>query len=184
MKFTYLMLHPCSAKNIRLIFDKIKKEQFSIEGVYRIDNWNSTIDKIYSSSYGKSNSVKEHVLAHAYINTYLFGNCGLLILLFKNEDYKTLIQDTLCLKQEIRNHMNDTREGVISISLNVNHSIYNENKLNEVRMVEVFLSYLHCPDTKEQYFEDFKNLQYYFSKGKKLSMKEINSILKYCSYNG
>ncbi len=49
-------------------------------------------------------------------------------------------------------------------------------------MIKVFFSYIHCADTEEQYIQDFNNLKSYISEEKKLNMKEINNIIKYCSY--
>lgn len=182
MKYTYILLHPCSSKYIQYIFDKLKQENFFIIGVYRIINWESILNNIYKNSYIKSKSVEEHVLSHAYINKYLFGDCGLIILLFKCESYETLVQDTLCIKKEIRDHMNNTKNGIISISLNVNKSIYHKKSLKEDRMVETFLSYVHCPDTVEQYYIDFENLKCYLSEDKRLSTEEIDNIIKFRSY--
>jgi hypothetical protein len=160
----------------------LQQKNFSIVAVYRILCWDAILNDIYKSTFIKSNTVEEHVLSHAYINKYLFGNCGLILLLHKNLSYGELVNDTLQVKMELRQDMNKTKDGTIYILLNTNRSIYNSSPIQKKRMVNTFLSYIHCPDTIEQYFEDFKILKDYLKSDNKLHSQEIEKIIKYRSY--
>lgn len=194
MRYTYLLLHPSSNVFIEKILTELKKKSFLIKGVYRISEWDTVLDDIYKNTYAKSNTVQQNVFAHAYINKYLFGNIGILILLYKKIPYNELIFETLRIKKYLRKGMEKTRDGTITISIDlkqVNICEYSEkienceNKIYEgrKRRANIFFSYLHCPDTEEQYIEDFKVLEKYLRKENKLGRKEIKMMIKYCSYH-
>ena len=184
MKNTYLLLHPSSVIIVEQIFNCIKEKGFIIEDIYRINQWDEILDSIYQTTYSKSETVKMHVHAHAYLNKYFYGNCGLLVILHKEVDYKTMVRDTLELKQTIRSYMDDTRNGTISIMLNVNKvKLCNgmETLHDSIEKKEnVFFSYVHCPDSEEQYREDFKIFNNYNIK--KLDENEVKMMLKFHSY--
>jgi hypothetical protein len=183
MENTYLLLHPCSNVFVNHIFTTLKQWDFTIVAVYRILGWDTVLDEIYKNTYSKSITVEEHVQSHAYINKHMFGNCGLILLLNKrNMSYDDLVKETLGVKLELRKAMNKTKDGTISIFLNANRSIYNSAKLQEEKLISTFLSYIHCPDTVEQYFEDFETLSEHLKSEKKLKQHEIENILDYRSY--
>lgn len=175
MKYTYLLLHPSSSIYVDYIFSMILNENFVILNVYRISNWDTILYDIYRNSFRKSTSVYKHVFAHAYINKYMFGNYGLLVFLSKkNISIENLINDTLDIKRKIRKKINETKNnGTIEMFLN------NGNKI-----IDVFLSYLHCPDTKKQYCEDFETFRSYAKEINILSETEIRNVLRYHSYFG
>lgn len=202
MKHTYLLLHPCSIVFVDRIFNALKQNNFTIAAVYRISCWDAILNDIYKNTYAKSNTIQEHVQSHAYINKYMFGNYGLILLLQKSISYDELVKETLDVKLKLRQAMNETRDGTITILLNASRSIYNlhENKeksfklpknnsletgLNELtqpdeRVLRIFFSYVHCPDTMEQYMEDFEILDNYLKE--ELTPQEIEGIIKYRSF--
>lgn len=182
MDYTYLLLHPCSNVFVDHIFNILEQKNFTIVAVYRILCWDAILNNIYKNSFIKSNTVEEHVLSHTYINKYLFGTCGLVLLLHKNLSYDELINETLQVKIELRQDMNKTKDGTISILLDANRSIYSSSQKQNKRMINTFLSYIHCPDTIEQYFEDFETLKDYLKSDNKLHQQEIEEIIKYHSY--
>lgn len=182
MNYTYLLLHPCSSVFVDRIFNLLEQKGFAIVAVYRILGWDAILHDIYKNAFVKSNTVEEHVLSHAYINKYLFGNCGLILLLHKNLTYDELVNETLQVKIELRQDMNKTKDGTISIILNANRSIYSSSPKQKEIMVSTFLSYIHCPDTIEQYSEDFQTLKNYLKSDNKLCQNEIEEIFKYHSY--
>lgn len=173
MQYTYLLIHPSSSIFIDYIFRMILNDNFVILKVYRISNWDTILFDIYRNSFRKKASVYKHVVAHAYINKYMFGNHGLLVFLFKKDvSIENLINDTLSIKRKIREKINKTKSnGDIEIYLK------NGNKI-----IDVFLSYLHCPDTKEQYCEDFKTFRNYVKEINVLSENEVINVLRYHSF--
>lgn len=201
MKYTYLLLHPCANVFVDQIFSALKRSNFTIVAVYRISCWDAILDNIYKNTYAKSNTIEEHVQSHAYINKYMFGNYGLILLLHKNLSYDELVKETLNVKYELRQAMNETKDGTITILLDANRSIYNlledtekASKLpkssqatglntlthRDEKVLKIFLSYVHCPDTMEQYMEDFKILRDYLKD--ELTPQEIEGIIRYRSF--
>ena len=182
---TYLLLHPSSAVIVEKIFKNINDEGFEIKEAYRIKEWNKLLDNLYKNTYLKAETIKMHVHAHAFLNNYLYGNSGILLILYKNEDYNTMIKDTLNLKKSIRSSMNKTKDGTISIRMNLK-GIFSEGEYKELLCSKinddekVFLSYVHCPDTREQYIEDFSLFN--SMDLRRLDIHDIESILKYHSY--
>jgi hypothetical protein len=182
MENTYLLLHPSSAVIVEEIFEYIRDYNFELKHVYRIPNWDKVLDQIYHNTYTKAKTIKMHVHAHAYLNKYFFGNYGLLLILHKDVSYEKMIQDTLEVKKKIRSRMNDTKNGTISIHLNLRKANIEKSVITELPNDEdtIFFSYVHCPDSKQQYTEDFKFFQE--SDLYRLRPKEINAVLKYHSY--
>lgn len=194
MKYTYLLLHPSSNIIINHIFKVLMEKNILVKKVYRIINWSDILDDIYMNTYSKADTIKTHVHAHAYINKYMFGNFGLILILYKDVEYTELIKETLEVKYAIRSLKNKTKNGIISIFFNVEHAMYNaketekdiirnlfpiQNK-DSSQILNIFFSYVHCPDTAEQYEEDFKVLSRYMIN--ELNQQEIDMIKKYCSY--
>ena len=191
MKCTYLLLHPCACTIVDQIFNILKKNNIIIKAVYRIHGWNAILDDIYRNTYTKSITIEAHVQAHAYINNYLFGNNGLILLLYKKIPYNELIKETINVKHKLRQTVNKTKDGTITIFLDANKSIYRlcKNKSKDTSQthirpdenkLKIFLSYIHCPDTIEQYMEDFEILRDYLKK--ELTAKEVEAIIKYHSF--
>lgn len=191
MKYTYLLLHPSTNLYVEKVFDILNQSNITVMAVYRIPGWDTILKTIYKNTFMKSSTVEEHVIAHAYINKYFFGNCGLLLLLYKNIPYHDLIKETIDVKLRFRQEMSETKEGIITIVLDTNRSIYNSNQkeLNGYSKIEkpspkntlkIFLSYIHCPDTVEQYEEDFETFRIFLRN--KLTANEIEKIIKYRSF--
>ena len=55
----------------------------------------------------------------------------------------------------------------------------NSSTCQEERVISTFLSYIHCPDTIEQYSEGFETLSVHLKSNKKLQPQEIQEIIKY-----
>lgn len=187
MNCTYLLLHPSSNIIIDYIFETLNKKGLQVKAVYKILRWDEILDDIYKNTYPKSSSIKTHVHAHAFINKYMFGNCGLILILYKNITYTELVKQTLEVKRAIRMFVDKTKNGTISIfcstdELKQNMSNAQKHKESNIlpETINVFFSYLHCPDTIEQYEEDFKVLSKYMIN--QLSLQEIEGVLKYRSY--
>ncbi|MCR5837217.1 MAG: hypothetical protein K6G88_11975 [Lachnospiraceae bacterium] len=181
MENTYLLLHPSSARYVKLIFDEIHNSDFEVDGVYRIDDWEETVENVYASSYKKSSTVKQHVKSQAYINMALFGEHGLLVLLRKEESYDELVKSTLNLKFKIRDFLYAKTNELITIYIDLNKSIYKGQNSKEANMDKIFLSFIHCPDSINQYKQD---LQFFCQKmrGKKLSDLEIDRMIRYQTF--
>ena len=184
MKYTYLLLHPSSNIFVDRIFKTLIKKGFIITAVYKVSAWDTILWDLYRSSFRNSETVEEHVMAHAYINKYLFGNRGVLLLLSKNISYDNLIKETLEVKNELRNTMDKTKDGTISIFLNMKQEVYNLKTAQDKKKVDVFFSYIHCPDTKIQYDEDFRRLREVMVEKNRLGYQEIEDMIKYHSYFG
>ncbi len=191
MKYTYLLLHPCANLIVDQIFNTLKQNNIMIAAVYRISCWDAILDDIYKNTYTKSITIETHVQSHAYINNYLFGNSGLILLLYKNIPYDELMKETINVKLKLRQAMNETKDGTITILLDTNRSIYKlrKNKLKnhsntvtkqDENKLKIFLNYVHCPDTIEQYIEDFEILRDYLKN--ELTPQEIEEIVKYRSF--
>lgn len=201
MKYTYLLLHPSASMMVDQIFETIRRKQFTVLSVYRVPNWHEKLDEIYKNSYDESSTVKKNVQGHAYINQYFFGDQGLIIFLYKDIPYKKLIQETLTMKLELRMDMNETKNGMITIFLDtskVASFLKNPNEKKQIEsqvdslvqlnalsqdngeILKIFLSYVHCPDTVEQYAQDFIMWDRYL--GEKLNEKEIENVIKYHSF--
>lgn len=197
MNYTYLLLHPNANIIIDYIFELLGKNEFLVKAVYRIPQWDEMLDEIYKNTYPKADTIKMHVHAHAYINKYMFGNYGLILLLYKDTTYEELIKETLEVKRKIRYFMNKTKDGTISILLDgerfINSSSNIQKNIEEAskdflkedvkrtgKLINIFFSYVHCPDTVEQYEEDFKALENYMVN--KLKPHEIDAVLKYRSF--
>lgn len=182
---------------VNYIFELLGKNEFLIKEVYRIPRWDEILDEIYKNTYPKADTIEMHVHAHAYINKYMFGNYGLILILYKDTTYKELIKETLEVKRTIRRFMNKTKDGTISIFLDGERSINDSSDIQENiqeaakdffkedmkgagKLINIFFSYVHCPDTVEQYEEDFKVLKNYMVN--KLKSQEIDAVLKYRSF--
>lgn len=183
MKNTYLLLHPSSCRYVKYIFDEIYLNNFIIEGVFRVDEWEKVTEQIYKNSFKKSKTVKKHVKAQAFINIKLFGECGLLVLLTKEKiAYDKLIKDTLELKAKIRRKLYEETNNKITIYVDLNKSVYVDKKNKGENTDKIFLSFLHCPDTIEQYEQDYIFLKENGLLQKGLSVNTIKKIIKYQSY--
>ena len=75
MNYTYLLLHPSSSRFVEKILEEILYNGFQIFGIYRVDEWYKVTEEIYKNSYIKSRTVRQHVIAQAFINLTLFGSC-------------------------------------------------------------------------------------------------------------
>jgi hypothetical protein len=191
MKYTYLLLHPCANLIVDQIFNTLKQNNIMVAAVYRISCWDAILDEIYKNTYTKSITIEAHVQSHAYINNYLFGNSGLILLLYKNISYDELMKETINVKLKLRQAMNETKDGTITILLDANRSIYKlhknksknysqTNTRQDENSFKIFLNYVHCPDTIEQYKEDFETLRDYLKN--ELTPQEIEKIVKYRSF--
>lgn len=186
MEYTYLLLHPSSIVFVEQIFSTLKQNNITIAAVYRISYWDAILNDIYKNTYAKSATIEAHVQSHAYINKYMFGNCGLILLLHKNIPYDELVKETINVKFKLRQSMNKTKDGTITILHDVSPSTFNLSMdkatltHQDEKILKIFLSYVHCPDTIEQYIEDFKILRDYLKN--ELTPQEIEGIIKYRSF--
>ena len=201
MEYTYLLLHPCASMMVDQIFETINRKQFTVLAVYRVPHWHEKLDEIYKNSYDESSTIKRNIQGHAYINQYFFGDQGLIIFLYKDIPYNKLVQETLTMKLELRMDMNETKNGMITILLdtskvasflrNPNKKEHKESQVDSLvqlnalsqdngEILKIFLSYVHCPDTVEQYVQDFIMWDRYLEE--KLNEKEIENIIRYHSF--
>lgn len=160
----------------------LDEKNIDITAAYRISNWKAILDDIYRDTYEKSSTIRKHVSLHAFLNECFFGNIGLLLILYKECTYDDLIRETLDIKKRIRSIKRETKDGTISIYINLNLDKQCLPILSKKEKDNIFLSYLHCPDTEQQYVKDFKVLYTYLKDEKKLSKKDIGNIVKYHSY--
>lgn len=77
MNYTYLLLHPSSSRFVEKILEEILYNGFQIFGIYRVDEWYKVTEEIYKNSYIKSRTVRQHVIAQAFIISININICWL-----------------------------------------------------------------------------------------------------------
>ena len=200
---TYLMLHPSSRAIIDVIFKKLKEQNFKIEDVFVVRDWGEKIIKIYSHDFHRFKFFQDHVEAHICINNYFFGENGLLLILDKNVDFLTLANQTIALKKEIRELAKKTRDGTISMLVDINKITeekrgnngtislikngeiqdFETTMIQEGRIMSVYFTYLHCPDAEINCYErDYKILAENMTSKNRLTESEICDVIKFKSY--
>ena len=183
MNYTYLLLHPSSSRFVEKILEEILYNGFQIFGIYRVDEWYKDTEEIYKNSYIKSRTVRQHVIAQAFINLTLFGSCGMLIVLSKkNKLDLELVKDTLALKVKIRNFLYERTNDIMKIYIDISKIENIEKKENENNYEKIFLSFIHCPDTIEQYKQDFLFFKDSIMKKGKLDEKDIKTMKAYQTF--
>lgn len=79
----------------------------------------------------------------------------LIVLSKKNKLDLELVKDTLALKVKIRNFLYERTNDIMKIYIDISKIENIEKKENENNYEKIFLSFIHCPDTIEQYKQDF-----------------------------
>ena len=201
---TYLMLHPSSKICVDMIFQKLQEENYKIEDVFVVRDWGEKMMQIYAPDFYQFDCFQDHIESHIYINNYFFGKNALLVLISKDIDFETLAKETIATKEEIREALKKTRDGTISILVDVN-KILDEKRGNngtiglikngkvqdfettmtqEGRIMSVYFSYVHCPDPDIKCYErDYKILADTMTEENRLTESEIKNVIKFKSYD-
>lgn len=161
---SYLLLKPDSRTYINEICKIIEENGFNIYKIYILNNFKENALNLYND---KDSSYLKLIKLHLDNISYLFGNQGLIFYLMKDNNIFNIINDTLKIKEYIRQKYSFTHalNGYLTIDDNISH-----------------LNLVHCPDCEEKKFED--DINYFNSLNlHELDNDQFTKIKKYRSYN-
>lgn len=195
-----MLLHPSSSVYADLIFRILHQHQLAVVAAYHVSSWLDILECVYRYNLQKSKDAMEYVYCHAYVNSCFFGNCALLVLLNKDIPYEELVSETLQVKSIIRHLLNKTKDGTISLYVDVDyvmttwlkrsepvitqnvHSNYDLFAYGSHRQKKIILTHVHCPDTVEQFYEDFICLDAFMKESYLLHSDAVSVMIKNKSY--
>ncbi len=200
----FFMLKPESAFYIEKIEELIKQDGWKIDDILLIEDYYHFAYDIYKiCHFHHDRDFFEIIIAEMKIETRLFGNHGL-ILMIKNENQKMLsfLQQLDDTKSKIRKEISVSKSRYLQAYINISKLNYNCNKAvkgipkivnnQEIKQcyktkdnfgeyISLYLSYLHTPDVElERYLKQMEYIQN--SHLKKITKKEFEFIKKHRTY--